>query len=132
MSDTSLGILLLSIMAICLIAITVTIILTAQDLRQTLRHVNALLPATDQALREARDSLHQTHRLFTMATSTFRRVETVVRQACDLMTNVLEPFVQLSEQARTFWNLRSGNGAAGAEPRSHRSATGRWRGHRSR
>ena len=124
--------LLLGIMAVCLVAITVTIMLTAQELRRTLRRVNALLPGTDRALRDVQDSLRQTHQLLTMTTGTIRRIESVVRQACDLASGFLETAARLSEQAKGFWHLRSGNGAAGAEPRSHRSATGRWGAHRSR
>lgn len=127
-----LPILLLAIMAVCLIAITVTIIWTAQELRQMLRRVNALLPGTDQALREVHDSLRQTHELLTMTTKTVRRIESVVHQACDFVSDLLDQFRHLREQAKELWPFRSGNGAAGAEPRSHRSATGRWRAHRSR
>lgn len=125
-------VLLLAIMAACLLAITVTIILTAQELQQTLRRVNALLPSTDQALHEARDSLRQAHQLLTMTTKTVKRIESVVHQACNLVSNLLDQFGHLSEQVKGFWPFRNGNGAAGAEPRSHRSTTGRWRARRSR
>ena len=88
----------------CAVAMTVTMVWTARDLRRTLRRVNTILPTAEKALRDVHQALDHVRRLLTRADRATRHVETVVHQVCDTAEHTVHKWL--------------GNGA-GADPRRH-------------
>ena len=109
---------LLLIVIACVLAMTITIVLTAREFRRTLRRVNAILPGADRAIRETHQSLEQVRRLLTKTNHASAHIEAVIHQACDAASDTLRRFMRVKEQAQALWSARFGNGA-GAEPRRH-------------
>ena len=118
MTETPLWLLLLWITTACLVVMTLTILVTAGELRRTLRRLNVMLPETAQAVRDARRLLRQGRRLLARADAASRYVEAVIRQACDAATDALGAIGRFKARTQTLWTKRFRNGA-GAEPRRH-------------
>ena len=104
MPETSLGLLFLGIATACLVIMTLTILVTAGELRRTLQ--------------DARRMFRIGRRLLARADVASGRVEAVLHQACDAATDVLVAIGRVKARAQTLWTKRFGNGA-GAEPRRH-------------
>jgi len=104
MPDASLLFVYLTVISGCAVAMTVTMVWTARDLRGTLRRINALLPSAERALRDVHGALDHVRRMLMRADQASRRVEGVVRHACDSAEDTLNHWL--------------GN-KAGADPRRH-------------
>ena len=107
MGEPVLPILFLGVIAVCLVIITITMTATASRLRLILRRIDAVLPSTEQAVREFRQSFRQARHLLAIANQAMRRVEVVVQRGCDAASGALD---------RLGFGI--GNGA-GADPRRH-------------
>ena len=119
MSDATRIVLLLGVMTACLLAMTLTMILTARDVRMTLQRLSAVLPDAGQALRETRQSLRHVRALLARGDKATRRVESVIDQLCDATTETLGRFTMWKGRAEQFVLGRFGNGTRG-EPRQRR------------
>ena len=121
MSDTSISLLLFAATTCCLIAIALTIMWTAAELRRTLRRINTVLPEADQALRATRRSLERANRLLVKADRATTHVETVIHQVCDAASDSVDRFTRFKQRAQALWAGRFGNGAGAGPRRHHRS-----------
>ncbi|MBI4343065.1 MAG: hypothetical protein HY599_06830 [Candidatus Omnitrophica bacterium] len=125
MIDPVLVQLLLALAAICLVAITITVIVTAVQLHATLRRLNALLPDAGQVLAELRRSSRHVRRLFTRADAASQQVAGLVLRACELASEMLERFSMVRDYVQQAVERRLGH-RAGAEPRpQHRNGKSR-------
>ena len=121
MSEPFIGVILLGVISLCLVTITVSLLVTARDLRRVLKRVDAILPACDQAAQEARRILGEARQLLKRTHKTARHIETVVEQACHVASDVIEQVVSLKGRARTFLAKRLfGNGARADSRRQFR------------
>ena len=118
MTETPLWLLLLGIATACLLVLTLTAIVTAAEVRRTLRRLNAMLPETAQAVHDVHRFFRQGRRLLARVDAASGYVEAVVRQACDAATDALGAFGRLKTRTQALWTKRFGNGT-GAEPRRH-------------
>ena len=120
MPETSLVTILLGVISVCLIAITVTALLTAREFRMTLRRINVMLPRADRALQDAQRALSLMRQCVTRADLAAQRVEAVVHAACDAASEAVTRFNQWRDHAQQFLTHRFGNGnGAGSAPRPH-------------
>lgn len=113
MAESTLLLALLTISTLCLVAITIAILLTSRELRQTLRRVNALLPRADRALQEV-------HRLLTTVNTAAGHVETMMQRVRHAMSTTLEHVQGWTSQVERLWVNRFGNGAGAASRHQHR------------
>ena len=104
MSDAPFLWLCLGIATVCLVTITLTMLVLAGELRQTLQ--------------DGRRTFRQGRRLLARANAATGRVEAVIHQACDAAADALGAIGRLKTRTRMLWMKRFGNGA-GAEPRRH-------------
>ncbi|MDP3723587.1 MAG: hypothetical protein Q8R91_08845 [Candidatus Omnitrophota bacterium] len=116
MPSTPLTFALLGLVSVCFLIITVTGVVVAYEVRQTLRRINRLLPAADQALREAHQAFRQGGRLLLRASEATEQAEAFVRQTYDTASKTLGQVVRLPRQAQRWLSRWMGNGA-GAESR---------------
>ena len=119
MSDSTVITFLLGLLVVCACVLTGTVVVTARQLRGTLRRLNTVLPAAEQALQEAHRSLRQVHRLLATANGAVERVDAVTHRAIDAATGAAEWVAQWKRRAQRLFSEHAGNGA-GADPRSHR------------
>ena len=101
----------------CLVSLTITVILTAVEVRRTLRRVNAILPEAERALQEAHQAFRHSRRVLAGAARTTQYVETVAQQLCEAITDALNRITFLRNRAAAWITGHLGNGA-GEEPRS--------------
>ena len=118
MTESAWPVMLLGVMTGCLAMITITIVLTTRDLRQTLRRVETALPLADQTLRDLHRSLRSVRRMLTRADRLTSHVEAVVDHMCDAAQVSLDRFMGWKTYVQTLFKGVFENGA-GAEPRSH-------------
>ena len=90
MSDAPIPVLLLSVIAFCLVAMTLALCSAAWELHLTLRRLNGMLPDAAGALREARRSSRHLRRLLASAARATQRVEGAVERICDAASETLE------------------------------------------
>lgn len=106
MTDASLMVLLLGVISVCLMVMTVTLVVTARDVRRTLRRMHVTLT-------EAHQVLARTRRIT-------RHVDAVVQKGCAVALQVLDPVLALKDRAQAFLEAHVGNHAgngARSEPR---------------
>jgi len=117
---------LLGVISVCLIAITAMLALITQELRVSLRRLNAMLPQADRVFREAHRALHLIRQVLTTPNQAAHRVETVIHQACDAASEVLERFNGFRAHAGRLFTSRFGNGTRAGSRSQHRrgEATG--------
>ena len=118
MPESTSAIILLCLVSLCLLAMTVTMVVTAREFRETLRRLNAILPGADDAVQEARQSLREMHQLLARVNTASRKVEAVVHDACEAVSGTIGQVARWRRTARTFLKEHLGNGA-GADPRRH-------------
>ena len=109
MTDLSFIMLLLGFMILCLMVMTVTLVMTARDVRRTLQRAN-------ETLTDIRQVLARTQRIT-------RQVDAVVQKGCAVALQVIDPVLALTERAQTFLEARFGSGVgtgARSGPRRHR------------
>lgn len=102
---------LFAVIAVCLVAMTVTMMITARQLHATLRRLSAILPEAGQAMREA-------NRLFRLTHRAARHLETLIDDVCAVASKTVGRLTLLRRSAQRFWATRARNGA-GADPRLH-------------
>ena len=112
MPDSPLAMLLLGFICLSAITVAVCLALIARDMRLTLQRVVAMLPQCEQTVREA-------HRLLTRTNQAARRIDLVMRKACETASETIEQILFVKSKAQTFFSERFGNGA-GVEPRRSR------------
>ena len=113
MSESPLILALLTTSTLCLVAITIAVLMTSQDLRRTLRRVNALLPRADRALQDV-------HHLLTTVNSAAEHVETMMQRVRNAMSTTLEHVQGWTSQVERLWVNRFGNGAGAGSRHQHR------------
>ena len=118
MLDPAVTLLLFSAATICLVVVTVTVVMTAAQVRSTLRRLDALLPDAGEALRELRRSGRQVRQILTRTNMATRSVEGIILRACEAASEALERVALFKESAQQFWSARFSHGA-GSGPRSH-------------
>ena len=118
MSETSLIVVLLGLITICMVALTTVLSMTARDVRRTLRRINAMLPRCDEAIRDFHHAMGQAHQVLRQATQITKYVEAVVSKTCTAALEVIEPVLTWKGRAEAFFIERFGNGARSG-PRRH-------------
>ena len=117
MTESSFALVLLSVIAICAIVMTVTIVMTARDARRTFRRMNALLPFCRQTLRQTRRFLASAHHVASQA-------ELVASAVSAATAHAVNQFVEVKHRvARWLHRFPNGNGTgvgSGARPFRHR------------
>ena len=119
MTDALLPILLLAIISLSLAVMAITLALVAWDMRRLLRRVEGILPACDQALREAHQVFRQTRQLVKHGTTTAHYIEDLIQKTCGVAEMIVDRVIRLKDRAEEFVEARFGNGAK-AELRRHR------------
>ena len=122
-SESPLLLFSLLVISLCQIAITVILLRVSQDLRQMFRQLNQTLPRWNHLLQEAGHTLGTAQRILERSNKVMGRVEGVLTQACDTVSEALQKLFFLKEKAQTFLVGRFGNGAGG---RTRRQQKGRW------
>lgn len=104
MSEGTLFLTLLAVIAACSVVLTATWLFMARDVRK--------------AVQETRFAMRQARRLLARGDNATRHVETVVIRACEAAAAAVEQFGQVRKAAR---HLFTGNGRHGARsgPRVH-------------
>ena len=102
MTESTLAMVFLGIISLCVVILTAVALRTARDVRHTLHELH-------QTLGELRHVLARANRMT-------RSIEEVVQQAYRITRDVMEPVVWLTERAHAFFSERFGNGAR-SEPR---------------
>jgi hypothetical protein len=118
MNSSALIPLWLGLSTLCLLILTGTVVLTAWELRRTLRQLRAVLPDAETALHEVARSLRHVRRLAVRADVVSQDVETVVHRLCGVAGDALMRVQQFADRVRANWSKQGHNGA-GAEPRRH-------------
>ncbi len=117
MLDSPVALTWLAVLSLGVITLTVTSLVIARELHQTLRQLNTVLPHVDQALQEAHHALRLARRLLGSAQDAAQQVALLIRHACGAASGTLTQWTQLQRRARRWLSGRFGNGAR-VEPRS--------------
>ena len=117
MSEPSLALLLLGVMAFCAVVATAVLVAAVSDLRQVLRKINGMLPRADEALEEGRRTAREVRHLLSRANRISRDVETVAHSVCEGALAALEHMSHLKQRAQRLFTGPWHNGARGG-PRS--------------
>ena len=104
MNDPAWLALFLGVAGACLVILTATVVITAAELRRTLR--------------DARVSLRRARRLVVKVDRAADAVGAVIQQICASATDAIGQLTRLRRRAQAFWAGHVGNGA-GEDPRSH-------------
>ena len=130
MSESSIMIVLLSIISCCVVVLTVVACRTAQELRNTLKRVNRAVPHWDQAIQEARGAMKQTHELLARTKAAAQHVETMLAAVAQLITETIGPILLLNTNLKSVLGKHIvGDGAKG---NGHRAKSGSRRHSRRR
>ena len=115
--ESSFALFLLSVIAVCAVVMTVTVVMTAREARRTFRRINILLPSCRQTLRQAR-------RFLASANDVASQVELVVSAVSAAAAHAVNQFVEVKHRvARWLHRFPNGNGTgagSGARPFRHR------------
>lgn len=120
MSELSMGVLFLGLIAVSLIVLTASVVTTAAEARATFRKLVALLPRADRALEETTRTLHQARALLTTVNRAATDVETTVHEARDVVANTVHQFERWRTQFKHLFTQHAGNGAR-VDPRRRHS-----------
>lgn len=101
---------LLGLICACLVVMTATALLLVNDLRRTLRQINAFIKRSGQVVTGAR-------RIIARADAATGRVNQIVSQACGVAESALGGLTGLKKRVGSIATKWLGNGA-GEEPRS--------------
>ena len=125
MAESAQGPFLLTIATLCLLTVTITVVLTAAQLRATLRRLDALLPDAGEVLAQLRRSSRHVRRLLTRADAASRQVEGLVLRACELASETLERVSSVRDYMWQMMGRPLRHHRMGAEPRpQHRNVKG--------
>ena len=119
MSNISLGVCFLGLIALALIVLTASVVTTAAEARVTWRKLGALLPQADRTLEEATHALHQARAFLTTVNRAATDVETTVHEARDVVANTVHQFARWRNQFTHLFTQHAGNGAR-VDPRKRR------------
>ena len=117
MTESSVTLALLSVIAVCAVVMTATVVMTARDARRTFRRISALLPSCRQTLQQARTVLTSAHRTASQADLVVSAVSAVVAHALHQVVDVRH------RVDRWLHRATNGNGSgvgSGARPFHHR------------
>ena len=122
MIESPLLVLFLTLMSLCLVAITGMLFVTARDVRRTLSRINKMLPMCDHVLQDVSGALGETKRFLGRANTIAHQVEAVVQKTCQVALDVIEPIIVWRGRAEQFLAERFGvgNGAGLGPRRKHR------------
>lgn len=112
----------LVLLCACAVVITVVLSVTAQDVRRTLRRVDALLGSCEQALRDIHRVVAASRHVFEQACRMTAQVGQMVEQVSDMAAGLFEPLRALRERAQAFFGHRGENGTRSG-PRRHARGT---------
>ena len=115
--ESSFALFLLSVITVCAIVMTGTVVITARDARRTFRRINTLLPSCRHTLAQARKLLASVHH-------TASQAELVVSAVSAAAAHAMHQFIDVQHCVER-WLHRSthdnGTGAgSGARPFRHR------------
>lgn len=128
MSDAPSLVVFLGFFSICLIAMTMTILVTARELRQTLQHANRALTGMDRAVGEAHRCIEYLRHIFSRADQATRHVESIVHRSCDIVSDTVDQLATFNGRAKAFLMGRSTNGTrVDPRPNGRRGAGNRRR-----
>ena len=115
--ESSFALFLLSVIAVCAVVMTVTVVMTARDARRTFRRINTLLPTCRQTLRQAR-------RFLASANHVASQAELVVSAVSAAAAHAVNRFIAVKDRVeRWLHQAPNGNGTgtgSGARPFRHR------------
>lgn len=114
----------LIILCLCALIVTWSVMVTAFDLRLTLKRVNALLPDAEEVVKEARRSVIHVRRVIARTDHVSKQVEAVAVKACETVSEVVERVAALKLQAENSvgrWLGANGHRTRNGS-RSHRSS----------
>jgi hypothetical protein len=119
MSESAFFLLLVGVMAACAVVMTVTVVMTARELRRTSRRVNALVPPCRRALGQTQALLTSTHRIS-------RHVESVILKASGAASHTIDQFLGMKNRVEQFLHdhLNDNGKGAGGGPRLSRNRLG--------
>lgn len=101
----------LVVVSVCAVVMTVTVVIAAKDLRQTMQRLNALLTQCDHTVHDARRTLGQVHELVARTNQAARHVEGLIHKACEATSDAIERVAVFKERTEEWWTERFGNGA---------------------
>lgn len=115
--ESSFALFLLSVIAVCAIVMTGTVVMMARDARRTFRRINALLPS-------CRHTLAQAQQLLASAQQTASQAELVVSAVSSAAAHTIRQFVDVQHRVERWFHRSThdhGTGAgSGARPFRHR------------
>ena len=123
MAESALVILFLGVIAMCLVVMAATMLLTARDVRRTIRRVHDLLPSCERALREAHLTLAHTRRLLSRADTISTAVEGMTERAATAASTLMRAWAQVRSRAQHWLEQSFGkrNGTRAESRRRFRS-----------
>ncbi len=110
MTESALSLWFLGMIAVCALTMTIALLMTIRELLRTMRQLRAMLPRCDRAVLEAHRTLAQARQFLTRTNHASRHVETVVHQACNAASGVMEQIGHLRDRTQAFFSARIGNG----------------------
>jgi uncharacterized protein YoxC len=119
MSEFSMGVLFLGLIAVSLIVLTASVVTTAAEARVTLRKLGALLPQADHTLEEANRTLHEARAFLTTVNRAATNVEATVHEAHDVVTGTVNQLARWRTQFTHLFTQHAGNGARVDPRRRH-------------
>ena len=119
---SSLILILLGLICLCVTAITVLLFLAAAHLRRTSEQLRLFVSHGDAAMREAQRTLGHARQLLQRTDQAASQIQGVIRRSCDVAEGVVDQIAFLKERAQSFWTRHARNGA-----KTRRSRNGHYR-----
>jgi len=114
MTESAFALFLLSVIAVCAVVMTATMVMTARQARRTFRRINALLPSCRQTVRQAR-------RVLASADHVVSQAEMVISAVSAAAAHTMNQFVEAKHRLERWLSSFNGNGTgAGSGARSFR------------
>lgn len=115
--ESPVALFLLSVIAVCAVVMTATVVVTAREARRTFRRINTLLPSCRQTLRQTRELLAAAHHAAHQA-------DLIVTAVSGLTAHALRQFLEAKRRVEQ-WLHHASNGnsrgvGSGARPFRHR------------
>ena len=115
--ESSFALFLLSVIAVCAVVMTVTVVMTAREARRIFRRINTLLPTCRQTLRQAQ-------RVLASANHVASQADLVISAVSAAAAHAMNQFVEVKHRVeRWLHHTTNGNGTgagSGARPFRHR------------
>ncbi|GEM_PF-6478312 len=112
--------LFLSVIGVCMVLITVTVMSTARDVRRTLRRLYEILPSFERAAREVSSTFARTRGLITKAHALSAVMEGVTERASTVLHTAMQAWHHMKRRTQQWVEHSFGkqNGTRG-DPRRH-------------